>query len=142
MAIEQVSVFFENKPGKLVEILGALAENDINICAYSLADTSDYGILRMIFQDPAGAVAVLKARGFTAKATGVLGLLIDDRPGSSVRAVKLLSDAGINIEYTYAFGVPGGKACVLLRVKDNAQAEAEALLRADGARLISHAELF
>ncbi|MDR0532228.1 MAG: acetolactate synthase [Oscillospiraceae bacterium] len=153
MAIEQVSVFIENQPGRLYEILSFLAEEEIDLRSYSVAETSDFGILRMIVHDTEGAVAALKRKGFTARRNDVLGIVIPDATGSAVQAIRLLSDAGINIEYTYAFVMPNGRpqppadalppertAFVLLRVEDNARAEA--LLSAAGVKLAEHRELF
>ncbi|MDR1464173.1 MAG: hypothetical protein LBJ11_02570 [Oscillospiraceae bacterium] len=141
MAIEQVSVFIENQPGRLLQILSLLAEEGIDLSAYSVAETSDFGILRIIVHDTDAAVAALKSHGFTAKKTEVLGLLIPNKTGSSVQAVELLSAAGINIEYTYAFVMPRAEeAFVLLRVEDNAPAEQ--LLRAAGIRTLEHGEIF
>lgn len=125
MIIEQVSVYIENKPGRLVEILTLLGEKNIDLRAYSVAEKSEFGILRMLVDRSDDAVAFLKEQGFTAKKTEILGILIPHTPGSSVQVIKALSDAGINVEYTYAFMIPqAGSALLLLRVKDNALAEA------------------
>jgi hypothetical protein len=141
VAIEQISVFIENQPGRLVEILNFLAEQDIDLRAYSVAETSDFGILRMIVHDSDAAVIALKEKGFTAKKTEVLGLLVPDAPGSSVQAFALLSQAGINVEYTYAFSIPStNTAFVLLRVNDNVKASQ--LLSQAGVRLAEHKEIF
>jgi hypothetical protein len=125
MIIEQVSAFIENKPGRLVEILSLLAEKNIDLRAYSVAEKSEFGILRMLVDRADDAVEFLKEQGFTAKKTEVLGIVVPHLPGSSVRVIKALSDAGINVEYTYAFVNPSvGSALLLIRVKDNALAEA------------------
>ncbi len=125
MTIEQVSVFIENKTGCLVEILTLLGEKNINLRAYSVAEKTEFGILRMLVDQPDIALACLKEQGFRAKKTEVLGVAISDVPGGSVRVIQTLSEAGINVEYTYAFVIPkAGQALLLIRVNDNAQAEA------------------
>jgi len=145
MLIEQVTVFIENTPGSLAEFLACLAGEGIDLRAYSMAETSEFGILRMIVHDAGHAVAAIKRRGFIAEKTPVIGLVVPDEVGSTVRAIKLLGDAGINIEYTYAFAMPAGSpaagtAFVLLRVDDNARA-AE-VLNAAGIKLAEHKEVF
>ena len=134
--MEQVSVFIENKPGRLAEILRYLAQQNIDLRAYSFAETSDFGIMRMLVRETDAAVAALKAGGYTARKNEVLGLLVADEMGSTVEAFERLGNAGINVEYTYAFAQGGGKdAFVLLRVDDNAKAEA--VLSAAGVHLVN-----
>ena len=124
MAMEQVSVFIENRPGRLAEILRFLAGQNIDLRAYSFAETSDFGIMRMLVREPDAAVAALKAGGYTARKNDVLGLLVADETGSTVEAFQRLGDAGVNVEYTYAFALGAGQgAVILLRVDDNAKAE-------------------
>ncbi|MDR0315017.1 MAG: hypothetical protein LBH71_03575 [Oscillospiraceae bacterium] len=130
MAIKQISIFVENKQGRLAQITALLEQNGIDIRALSLADTTDYGILRLIVSDPDTAYEALKEEKLTVSVTKVLGIAIPDRPGGFSRAIKVLSDAGISVEYTYAFITPqGGKAFVILRVEDN-DAAADVLNRA------------
>jgi len=141
MAIDQVSIFMENYPGRLVEILGFLAGQGFDLRAYSVAETPDFGILRMIVPASDAAVAALKQQGFTAKKTAVLAVLIPDEPGSSVLPLRLLGEAGINIEYTYAFALrQANSAVLLLRVDDNARAEM--VLTQAGVRLVADGESF
>ena len=145
MAIEQVTVFIENRPGSLAEFLQCLAEEGIDLRAYSMAETADFGILRMIVHDAGWAVAAIKARGFTAEKTPVIGIVVPDEIGSTVSTIKLLGDAGINIEYTYAFAMPAGSshagtAFVLLRVDDDARAQE--VLTAAGIKIAEHKEVF
>jgi len=136
MAMEQVSVFIENKPGRLAEILRYLAQQTIDLRAYSFAETSDFGILRMLVREPDAALAALKRGGYTARKNDVLGLLVADETGSTVEAFQCLGDAGINVEYTYAFALGAGQgAFILLRVDDNAKAE-KILLKA-GMQLVN-----
>ncbi|MDR2526015.1 MAG: acetolactate synthase [Oscillospiraceae bacterium] len=125
MLIDQVSAFIENKPGRLVEILTLLGEGGIDLRAYSVAETTEFGILRMLVDRPEDAVALLKAQGFRANKTEILGVAIPHVPGSSVAVLQVLSDAGINVEYTYAFVTPGaGDALLFLRVENNTAAQA------------------
>lgn len=141
MAISQISVFVENRPGRLADITAVLAENGIDIRALSIADTSDYGILRLIVNNPDDAVLVLKKEGMTASATQVLGIAIPDEPGGFAKAIRVLADADISVEYAYAFITPNiGKAYVIIRVENNEKATA-ALTRA-GIELIDQAEIF
>ncbi|MDD6219788.1 MAG: ACT domain-containing protein [Clostridia bacterium] len=141
MAISQISVFVENRPGRLADITAVLAENGIDIRALSIADTSDYGILRLIVNNPDDAVLVLKKEGMTASATQVLGIAIPDEPGGFAKAIRVLADADISVEYAYAFITPNiGKAYVIIRVENNEKAAA-ALTRA-GIELIDQAEIF
>lgn len=141
MAISQISVFVENRPGRLADITAVLAKNSIDIRALSVADTSDYGILRLIVNDPESAVRVLKDEGMTASATQVLGIIIPDEPGGLARAIKVLSDAQISVEYAYAFITPSvGNAYVIIRVEDNDKA-AE-ILKSAGIALIEQDDIF
>lgn len=141
MAISQISVFVENRPGRLADITAVLAENGIDIRALSIADTSDYGILRLIVNNPDDAVLVLKKEGMTASATQVLGIAIPDEPGGFAKAIRVLADADISVEYAYAFITPNiGKAYVIIRVENNEKAAA-ALTQA-GIELIDQAEIF
>ena len=120
MTVEQLSVFVENKPGKLVEALESLAEAKIDLRALSLADTSDFGILRAIVDKPGKAVDVLGEAGFLVKTNEVLAVVIGDKPGGLAAVVRILSEAGIDIEYTYAFVAHSrDNAYVIIRVGDN-----------------------
>ena len=103
MQIQQLSVFIENKPGRLAEITEVLAEAGIDIRAISVADTSDFGILRVIVDKPKEAVAALKQHGMTVSLTNVIAVGIDDEPGAFSKAVRLLADEGFDMEYMYAF---------------------------------------
>jgi hypothetical protein len=124
MYIKQISIFLENSPGRLKAITRILAENDIDIRALSLSDTSDFGILRLITANPEKAVEVLKGKDCTVRLTDVLAIAMDDKPGSLAQVVDVLSDQGINIEYMYAFINRGSekKAYVILRVEHNDKA--------------------
>ena len=123
MYVKQLSVFVENKFGRISEIFNALAENSIDISALSLADTSEFGILRLIVDKPELAVDVLKAEGVIVKLSDVLAIAIDDTPGGLAKALSVLTDANVVIEYMYAFiGKADGKAMTVIRVDDEAKA--------------------
>ena len=141
MAISQISVFVENRPGRLADITAVLAKNSIDIRALSVADTSDYGILRLIVNDPKSAVEALRSEGMTASATQVLGIIIPDEPGGLARAIKVLSDAQISVEYAYTFITPSvGNAYVIIRVEDNDKASE--ILKGAGIELIEQDDIF
>ena len=109
MLIDQISVFVANQPGRLTEITGILSSADIDIRALSVADTSDFGILRLIVNDPAKTVSLLRANGITAKLTKVIAARLDDTPGALHSVLKSLTAAGIPVEYAYAFSPPGSE---------------------------------
>jgi hypothetical protein len=125
MKIRQVSVFVENQPGRLVAMLEALKAKGVNIRALCIAEGSDFGIVRMILSDNAGGVQALRDAGFTVTETTVLQKDMPDRPGGLLEAVaKPLAQAGINLEYFYAFVDPTpGKASIVLKVSDPERAE-------------------
>lgn len=103
MRIKQISIFLENKSGRLAKVTSVLGENSINIRALSIADTTDFGILRLIVNDPDKAFNALKEAGFTVTSTDVIAVEVPDRPGGLAGALTVLQEAGINIEYLYAF---------------------------------------
>jgi len=103
MDIKQISIFLENRGGRLAEVTDVLGRADINIRALSLADTSDFGILRLIVDRPDDAVKALKEKGFTVRETNVVAVEVPDKPGGLAGVLKKLRDFGISIEYMYAF---------------------------------------
>jgi hypothetical protein len=116
MKVEQISVFLENKSGRLAEVAGILAGAGVNIRALSLADTTDFGILRLIVNDTEEAKKVLKENGFTVGKTEVLAVEVPDRPGGLANILNAMRDAGINVEYMYAFVQrSGGNAIIIFR---------------------------
>jgi hypothetical protein len=118
MKVKQISVFLENKSGRLATVTRILGENGINIRALSLADTTDFGILRLIVDNPDQAWQVLKANDFTVSGTEVIAVQMSDRPGGLARVLQTLEDIRINIEYMYAFvGRSGEDAVVVFRVE-------------------------
>ena len=119
MIIKQLSVFIENKKGRLADVMSVLAEHDIDISAVSLADTADYGILRLIVNRPQEARLALAQSGVAVKVTDVVALVMDDAPGSAAHAIGLLARSDIAVEYMYAcIGLVGGKALMVMRVED------------------------
>ncbi|NLI81668.1 MAG: ACT domain-containing protein [Deltaproteobacteria bacterium] len=119
MRVEQISVFLENKAGRLCEVTRILSEANINIRALSLADTSDFGILRLIVNDNDKAREVLKERGFTVGKTEVVAVEVDDRPGGLHRILDVLFKANVNVEYMYAFVQQSGDNAVIIFRFDN-----------------------
>jgi hypothetical protein len=119
MGIKQISVFVENSSGRLAEITGVLAEAEINLRALTIADTADFGILRVIADDPEKALIVLHEKKYTARATEVIGVELDDAPGALARVLKVFSENSVNIEYLYAsLGQSNGHAVVVFKVQD------------------------
>ncbi len=123
MFVKQLSIFVENKSGRLSEILRAIADAGIDIRAVSIADTTNFGILRLIVDKPDTAEKALKEMGLTVKLTDVIAIEIPDRPGGFAEAIDFISGKDISIEYIYAFiSRDEGRACVILRVSDNEKA--------------------
>ncbi len=114
MRVEQIAVFLENKSGRLAEITSILAENNINIRALSVADTADFGILRLIVDKVEKAKTVLKANGFTVGKTTVIAVEVPDRTGGLASVLKVVDAAGLNVEYMYAFVNKTGEDAVLI----------------------------
>ncbi len=141
MTVKQLSVFVENRPGRLSAVTEALASAGINIRAVSIADTKDFGIMRIIVNDTDKAIAALKENGFIASAANVIAVIADDKPGSMASIMKVLYNANISVEYMYAafLNREKGSACLILRVDNNENA-VEALKDAD-CTLISEKEL-
>lgn len=141
MIIKQLSIFVENKPGRLANVTRAIGDAGINIRALSVADTSDYGILRLIVSNPHEAVKALKEAEFAVSLTDVIAVGIDDRPGAFADIVVLLGAEGIDIEYMYAFlGRCDRRAYVILRVED--VEHAIHVIRAGGVTLLTKEEVY
>ena len=140
MRIKQLSVFLENKSGRLAKISRVLGEEQINILALSLADTADFGILRMLVDDPDRAAEVLKEHQFVCIINTVTVVEVDDKPGGLAKVVSVLDDSGINVEYMYAFSEPEtGRAALVFRFNDPDRA-AELLAKA-GINVIARSRL-
>ncbi len=135
MAIKQLSIFVENKEGKLVTITDSIAKVNVDIRAMSVADTQDFGIFRLIVTDPEKAKEALESSGCFVSITRVVGVKIPDEPGSLAKIVNILARHNINIEYMYAFITVSKKfASVVLRVANNE--EAEKILVDNGVKLM------
>ncbi|MCH5197446.1 MAG: ACT domain-containing protein [Oscillospiraceae bacterium] len=141
MSIKQISVFLENKPGKLSEMTALLAENNIDLRALSLAETKDFGIARMIADDAFEAANVLKNGDFIANFSPVLAYAVPDEPGGLNKLLCAFNEAGVNIEYMYSFlgGNDSSHAYMIFRVADTSAAEAA--LAAKGLRAVSQEEI-
>lgn len=140
MIIKQISVFVENKQGRLEEITGVLEKNQIDIRALCVADTKDFGILRLIVNKPDLAVEALKKDGFTVSLTSVISIGIDDTPGGLHKALEVLDDSEISVEYMYAFLSRSEKtAYVILRVEDNERAIK--VLSGNNFKIMTHDEI-
>lgn len=135
--IIQISVFLENKPGRLEKVLQILYDNDINLRSISVAETSDYGVTRLILDKPAIAVEKLKAENFIVKETSVLGLEIEDRKGAMLAAIKELAVNEISIEYTYScLPINDNKVIIIVRV-DNMERAIDVLKDSENCRLLN-----
>ena len=142
MSIKQISVFLENKPGALYGMTGVLAQHKIDMRALSLAETSDFGIARIIVDNVYAAATVLKDAGYIHNITPVLGVVIPDVPGGLNKVLQVLTDAGVNVEYMYAFlggGKKGETAYMIFRVADNEKASAA--LHSRGIRTVEPGEI-
>ncbi len=140
MKVSQLSVFIENKSGRLSDVTRTLADGGINIRALSIADTIDYGLLRLIVNDPAAARRELADAGFTVALTEVLAIEVPDTPGGLAGIIQILAQEGINIEYMYAFvGTSGENAIVIFRIEKTD--EAIPILQQKGVRILSGEEL-
>lgn len=140
MAIKQLTVFVQNQKGSLVSVTDILAKNDVNIRALSIAETEDFGILRLIVNNEELAEKVLSEQGYLIKTVNVVGVKIGDAPGKLTSALDVLDKENINVEYLYAFMARTEKhAYVVLRVEDNTLAEN--LLEKAGFHLITEADI-
>ncbi len=134
MTIQQISVFLENKAGELSQIISVLAENKVDLRAINIAETSDYGVLRLIAADPQKASNVLLENGFVLSITPVMAVLVPDEPGGLAKLLKILADAGLDIQYMYSVfngarsnksteapSNGAGSACMIFRIADMAE---------------------
>jgi len=142
MKLQQLSLFLENKPGALREPCDALAAAGINLLTVSLADTTQFGILRFIVADPEQARKVLQQAGMVAKVTEVLAVEVDNKPGGLARALDAIEKAGLGVEYMYLLGTApaGNRAVIVLRFEDP-DAAIRALEKA-GVRVLTREEVF
>jgi len=123
MSVKQISVFLENKKGRLAEVTMSLSKEKINIRALALADTADFGVLRIIVDNPERAATALKARGFVAQVTEVIAVEVEDRPGGLARILEVLDQDNVNVEYMYAYvEKKRDNAIVICRIDDRERA--------------------
>lgn len=141
MKVEQISVFLENKAGRLAEVTAILAEAKINIRALSLADTSDFGVLRLIVDNNQKAADTLKNRGFTIGKTDVIAVEVEDKPGGLHRILGILNNSKINVEYMYAFAPYSGEKAVMIFRFDNID-EAARILVENGIHVINGSKVY
>lgn len=139
MFVNQLSVFIENREGRLEQVLETLKEKNINIISLSLADSSDYGLLRMIVSDPEGGKDALKEAGFSAMLTKVLAVKLSHQVGQLQVLLSEICKAGINIEYTYALATGNDDASIIIKTAD--LEKAAEILNKTGVELIGKAEL-
>ena len=134
MAIHQISVFLENRAGQLAEITALLAKNGVDLRAINIAETSDYGVLRLIASHEPEACRVLRENGFIFSTSDVVAVGVPDAPGGLSTLLQLLAENSIDVHYMYSiFGQPNGMACMILRVAD--PAAVSSLLAANGSKL-------
>ena len=141
MKVEQIAIFLENKSGRMADITSIMAQNGINIRAMSLADTADFGILRLIVNDTDKARAVLKDNGFTVGTTDVVVTEVDDKPGGLANVLQVLKEGDINIEYMYAFTQKSGGTGLIIFRFDEVERAIDILAKA-GIRLLSGDEVY
>ena len=141
MKVEQITIFLENQSGRLADVASILAAAGVNIRALSLADSADFGILRLIVHDTEKASQVLKAEGFTVAKTEVVGVQVPDRPGGLASVLQVLEAHGLSVEYMYAFSMrAGGDAVMVFRFDD--MDRALAVLQAAGVSVSKPVDLF
>lgn len=138
---KQISVFLENKSGRLAHVTRVLGDAGINIRALSIADTSDFGILRLIVNDPVKAHKILKEAGFTVSETEVIAVRMPDTPGGLASVLDQMSEENLNIEYLYAFlGMRGSDALVIFKVEDIKKAKIS--FKKKGIKFVEEEELY
>lgn len=140
MTIPQISVFLENRAGQLADITGILSENQVNMRAINIAETADYGVLRLIVDDASKASSILLEQGFILTMTPVVGVAVPDTPGGLSKVLGVISKAEIDVEYMYSvFGQKDGQACMIFRVADTDALAA--LLEENGIGMIAGEDL-
>ncbi len=141
MKVEQIAIFLENRAGRLAEIANILAENNINIRAMSLADTADFGILRLIVNNTDLAVKILKENRFTVGKTEVVVVEVTDQPGGLASALKVIKEADLNIEYMYALSQRSGKEGLIIFRFDEIESAITAFKKAN-LRILTGEEVY
>ena len=141
MKVEQVSIFLENKPGGIGEVTRILKEADVNIRTLSMADTNDFGILRLIVNDVEKAIRILKERSFRVSRTQVVAVEVPDRPGGLHGILEVIAKNGINVEYLYAFVERSGQNAVII-FRFDAPGKAIEALRENGMTVLAGEKLY
>lgn len=141
MRVEQISVFLENKEGRVAQVTSILSASSVNIRALSLADTADFGVLRLIVDDTSKAENVLKDKGFTVGKTHVVAVEVEDKPGGLNDILQILHEAKINVEYMYAFVRQSGNKAVMIFRFDDIEA-AVGVLESKGVGIIPGKDLY
>lgn len=140
MYINQISVFIENKPGNLAKFTNFIAENHIDMRAFEIADSSEFGIIRIIVDKPLDTLTLLKDNDWICKLTQVIGVKIPDKPGAMASAMNILAAADVSVEYVYTFLARGtDDALMIFRVQDNDKVAA--ILKKNGVKLVSQEDL-
>ena len=139
MFVKQLSVFLENTEGRLDQVLKILAQGGIDILSASLADTMEYGVLRLITKDPDNAKQILKDAGFAARIDEVIAVVVPDAVGSLAKVVAMIHEAGVNISYIYGLSLDGEGAPIAIKTNDNAKVET--LLNAAGVKTMGMEDL-
>ena len=139
MFVKQLSVFLENTEGRLDEVLKILAQGGIDLLSASLADTMEYGVLRLLAKDPDKAKQILKDAGFAARIDEVIAVVVPDAVGSLAKVVGMIHAAGLNISYIYGLSIDGEGAHIAIKTDDNAKAEA--ILNAAGVTTLGMEDL-
>ena len=135
-ALKQLSIFLENRKGRLKELTETLYKAQVNIRALALAESAEFGILRLVVDNPEKARSALSAAGFTVKEQSVFAAEVEDKPGGFYRVVSLLSEADINVDYTYAFVGGGQRAVLIFRVPDKDFERALEVIHEGGIKLV------
>ena len=140
--VQQISIFLENKPGQLMDFTKVLSDNNIDMRTLTLAEASEFGIVRVIVRETVRAEAALKAAGYISAITQVLAVVVPDKPGGLYGVLKLLSDQNVNSDYTYAFtGKKGEGAYNILHVAPEDVKAAVEALESHGVRIVPQEEL-
>lgn len=142
MYIHQISVFIENKPGNIADFTSFLAKNEIDMRAFQIADSSDYGIIRIITDDPFNTLTLLKDNNWICKLTHVIGVKLPDKPGAMANAMNILAAENISVDYVYAFLARGtDDALMVFRVKDEETDNVARLLAKNGMKIVDQEDL-
>lgn len=140
MTVKQISIFLENRPGQLRDITDTFEKKAVNIRAITVAETADYGIIRLIVEEPEKAMTILKEQGFLARLSDVVAAVVPDRPGGLAKILNIMVASGINIEYMYSvFGRVEGEAVMIFKVNDTQRFKA--ILAENGVKEADSSEL-